>query len=218
MAIASASGAPLDLRTLRRLWKPRRDSYSDALLYEESRIRIHRAFSWLEHAAEFRADALEDRVLAQWAGIAALFARWDVPRRRPVPERAALTLFVRQLVAHDQDGLLPQALLRSRVVVQGVFEDRYLARFFPGEVDLAALYERRRWERVLALALERAALVHAQLAAGGATHGSRENRAALRRTTLLLEALAIVFVQIVINHGYSDEWGDLCWPPARSAR
>jgi hypothetical protein len=218
MPTASASGAPLDLRTLRRLWKPRRDSYSDALLYEENRIRIHRAFSWLEHAAECRADALEDRLLAQWAGIAALFSRWDAPRRRPVPERTALALFARQIAAHDQDGLLPQALLRHRVVVQGVFEDRYLARFFPVQVDLGALFERRRWERVLTLALDRAALVHAQTAGGGATHGSRENRVALRRTTLLLDALAIVFVQIVINHGYSDEWGDLCWPPDRARR
>ena len=40
--------APLDLATLRSLWKPRRDSYADAHLYEENRIRIHRAFTWLE--------------------------------------------------------------------------------------------------------------------------------------------------------------------------
>jgi hypothetical protein len=216
--MAAHSTAPLDLRTLRKLWKPRRDSYADALLYEESRIRIHRAFTWLEHASECDEAHLDDRVLAQWAGIAALSARWDRVRKAPMNERDALAKFVRQLVAHDQDGLIPQVLERERTLVQGVFSDRYLARYFPGDMNLDALYTRRRWERVLSLLLERAALVHAQLARGGASYGSRENRTALKRASMLLDRLAIVFVQIVTNHGYADEWGDLCWPPARRFR
>jgi hypothetical protein len=133
-------------------------------------------------------------------------------------EPEALALFAKQLVAHDQDGLLPQALERDRTLVQSVFSDRYLARFFPGEFNVDALYARRRWERLLSQLLERAALVHAQLARGGASYGSRENRTVLKRTSMLLDRLALVFVQIVTNHGYADEWGDLCWPPARRGR
>jgi len=210
--------APIDIRTLRKLWKPRRDSYADALLYEDSRIRIHRAFTWLERAAELPGDALDERLLAQWAGLAALFSRWDRARRRPMPERNALAHFVKQVVAHDQDGLLAAALQRHKVLVQGLIADRYLARYVTRPVDAQALYARRAWERLLGHSLERAELVHAQLSQGGASFGSKETRPVLRRATMLLDPLAVAAVQVVTNHGYTDDWGELCWPPERRSR
>jgi hypothetical protein len=209
------SAPPIDLATLRALWKPRRDSYAQAHLYEDNRIRIHRAFTWLEHAASCRESELDDRLLAQWSGLAALFARWDGVKAQPVAQKAALAAFVRQLVATDQDGLLAAALLRDRAVLGGVFADRYLARFFPAAVDLRGLYERRRWEKLLTLLLERIAFVHAQVAGGGATYGSRENRTVVKRASMALDRITMASIQVVIDHGYSDDWGELCWPPAR---
>lgn len=206
--------APLDLATLRSLWKPRRDSYANAHLYEDNRIRIHRAFTWLERAAACREQELDDRVLAQWAGLAALFSRWDDARGQPVAERAALAAFVKQLLATDQDGIVAATLERDRALVASMFADRYLARHFDA-VDGKDLLARRRWDRLLSALLERCALVHAQLAQGGATYGSRENRTVLKRTAMTLDAIALASIQVVINHGYSDEWGALCWPPAR---
>jgi hypothetical protein len=206
---------PLDLATLRALWKPRRDSYAHAHLYEENRIRIHRAFTWLEHAESCREGELDDRFLAQWSGLAALFARWDAAKGHPVPQKAALAAFIRQLVATDHDGLLAGALVRDRALVSGVFTDRYLQRFFPDAVDVRGLYERRRWEKLLSLVLERVAFVHAQVAGGGATHGSRENRTVLKRASMALDRVALAAIQVVIDHGYAEDWGDLCWPPAR---
>lgn len=210
--------APLELATLRKLWKPRRDSYADARLYEENRIRIHRAFTWLEHADSCGDADLDGRFLAQWSGLAALFSRWDAAKGHPVAARAALGLFVKQLAANDHDGLLAQVLEKDRALVTGMFTDRYLRRFFPEEVPVGGLYERRRWDKVLALLLERAALVHAQLAQGGATYASRENRTVLKRASMALDRVSLAAIQVVINHGYADDWGELCWPPARSAR
>ena len=161
--------APLDLSTLRSLWKPRRDSYANARLYEDNRIRIHRAFTWLERAARCREQELDDRVLAQWSGLAALFARWDERRGQPVPEQAALAAFVRQLAATDHDGILAATIDRERTLVSSMFADRYLARHFEA-VDPRELLARRRWDRVLAHLLERCALVHAQLAQGLPQH------------------------------------------------
>ena len=206
--------APLDLATLRSLWKPRRDSYADAHLYEENRIRIHRAFTWLERAARCREAGLDDRVLAQWAGLAALFSRWDAPRGRPVAERAAVAAFVKQLLATDHDGIVAATLERERTLVASMFADRYLAEHFEA-IDHRELLARRRWDRVLSHLLERCALVHAQLSQGGATYGSRANRTVLKRTAMMLDAVALAAIQVVVNHGYSDDWGDLCWPPAR---
>ena len=210
----SILSAPLPLATLRKLWKPRRDSYANARLYEDNRIRIHRAFTWLEHAESCREAQLDDRMLAQWAGLSALCARWDVARNQPVAERTALAAFVKQLAATDQDGIIAATLERDRTLVASMFADRYLARHF-ASVDLKELIIRRRWDKVLAHLLERCALVHAQLAQGGSTYGSRENRTVLKRTSMILDAVALAAIQVVINHGYSDDWGVLCWPPAK---
>ena len=206
--------APLDLATLRRLWKPRRDSYANARLYEDNRIRIHRAFTWLERAARCREGELDDRVLAQWAGLSALFARWDGAKGQPIAERTALASFVRQLVATDADGIVAATLERERALVASVFADRYLAGHFE-PLDVRDLPARGRTEKVLAALLERCALVHAQLARGGATYGSRATRTVLKRTAMALDAVASAAIQVVINHGYSDDWGPICWPPAR---
>ncbi|MEI6475969.1 MAG: hypothetical protein WCO75_11295, partial [Planctomycetota bacterium] len=165
----SILSAPLDLSTLRKLWKPRRDSYANARLYEDNRIRIHRAFTWLEHAESCGESELDDRMLAQWAGLSALCARWDVARNQPMTERATLAAFVKQLVATDQDGIIAATFNRDRTLVASMFVDRYLARHFDA-VDLKDLLARRRWDRLLAHLLERCALVHAQLAQGGSTY------------------------------------------------
>ena len=135
--------APLDLDTIRRLWKPRRDSYADARLYEENRIRLHRAFSWLERAERCGEPQLDDRYLAQWAALMALASRWDEGRGAPVAERTALAAFVRQVFATDHDGVMPATLERERALVASVFSDRYLARHFDA-VDARALLERKR--------------------------------------------------------------------------
>ena len=206
--------APLDLATLRRLWKPRRDSYANARLYEDNRIRIHRAFTWLERAAECRDDRLDERVLAQWSGLAALFSRWDAQRGQPIAQRTALSAWVRQLAATDHDGIVAATLERERTLVASVFSDRYLARHFHA-FDAREQLARGRADRVLAELLDRCALVHAQLAQGGATYGSRANRTVLKRTSMALDAVALAAIQVTVNHGYADDWGALCWPPER---
>jgi hypothetical protein len=206
--------APLDLDTIRRLWKPRRDSYADARLYEANRIRLHRAFSWLERAERCGESQLDDRYLAQWAGLMALASRWDEGRGAPAAERANLASFVRQVFATDHDGVMPATIERERTLVSSMFSDRYLARHFE-PVDARALLERRRFDRLAALVLERCALVHAQLAHGGSTYGSRENRTVLKRSSMALDRLSLGALQVFINHGYADDWGGLCWPPAR---
>lgn len=77
-ATDSWGGAPLDIDRLRRLWKPRRDAYAKARLYETVRIRIHRALTWLEHAERCGSGRdLDARLVAQWVALNSLYGRWD---------------------------------------------------------------------------------------------------------------------------------------------
>ncbi len=89
-ATDSWGGAPLDIDRLRRLWKPRRDAYAKALLYEAVRIRIHRSLTWLAYAE--RCDASKDldaRLVGQWIALNSLYGQWD---RRTGSPMAPLTM------------------------------------------------------------------------------------------------------------------------------
>ena len=106
-ATDSWGGAPLDIDRLRRLWKPRRDAYAKALLYESVRIRIHRALTWLAYAE--RCDGSKDldaRLVGQWIALNSLYGQWDRRTGSPMADRDSLRSFTRQILSHDHDGLL----------------------------------------------------------------------------------------------------------------
>ena len=83
-------GAPLNMTTLRKLWKPRRDAYSKAHLYDEVRVRIHRALTWLEFSERCHApEDLDAKLIAQWIAFTALTSQWNKKTKAPEPDAAA---------------------------------------------------------------------------------------------------------------------------------
>jgi hypothetical protein len=122
--------APITPRVLRGQWRPRRDAYAAAGLYEQVRIRIHRALTWLEASEARGASELDTQLIEQWVALNALYGRWDAQRREPVTDGRALALFIDQLVAADEDGILSGFLHRQKDLVMQVFADRYVNRLF----------------------------------------------------------------------------------------
>ncbi len=230
-ATDSWGGAPLDIDRLRRLWKPRRDAYARALLYEGVRIRVHRALTWLEFAE--RCDPQEDldaRLVAQWIALNSLYGRWDTRAGTPMADRDSLRVFAEQLLQHDHDGLVPAVLQTHAKLATALFEDRYLCRHFWSEPaaprgrdrnrDAAAGAGRAReqlregrHEAALARLLGRIHFVRNQLVHGGSTYNGRLNRTAVRRASQMLQHLIACFLQVIMEHGYVDDWGQLCYPP-----
>ncbi|MEY4183280.1 MAG: hypothetical protein RLZZ217_1906, partial [Planctomycetota bacterium] len=78
--------APITPRVLRGQWRPRRDAYATAGLYEQVRIRIHRALTWLEASEARGATELDTQLIEQWVALNALYGRWDAQRREPVAD------------------------------------------------------------------------------------------------------------------------------------
>ena len=230
-AADSWGGAPLDIDRLRRLWKPRRDAYAKALLYEDVRIRVHRALTWLEFAE--RCDGtgdLDARLIAQWIALNSLYGRWDARAGNPMADRESLRVFTTQALAHDHDRLLAAVLQAHGKLALSLFEDRYLCRHFWEEPaaprgrqrnrdaawGAAAAREQLREGRhavVLDRALDRIHFVRNQLVHGGSSYNGRLNRTAVRRASQMLEHLLACFLQIIMEHGYMDDWGELCYPP-----
>jgi hypothetical protein len=227
----SWGGAPLDIARLRGLWKPRRDAYARAMLYEDVRIRIHRALTWLEFAD--RCDGtveLDARLVAQWIALNSLYGRWDSRAGSPMPDRESLRAFATQALMHDHDGLVAAVLRANSRLAISLFEDRYLCRHFWEQPTAPSGRNRNRdaaWGAanarehlregrhgaLLERVLDRIHFVRNQLVHGGSTFNGRLNRTAVRRSSQMLDHLLACFLQILMEHGYVDDWGVLCYPP-----
>ena len=230
-ATDSWGGAPLDIDRLRRLWKPRRDAYARARLYETVRIRIHRALTWLEHAERCGSGRdLDARLVAQRVALNSLYGRWDSRAGTPRGDRECLREFTDQMLLHDHDGLVPAVLQAHAKLAVSLFEDRYLCRHFWEEPSAPRGRDRNRGPLhaaetardqlregrhavVLARLLDRIHFVRNQLVHGGSTFGGQLNRTAVRRASTMLDHLLACFLQILMEHGYVDDWGALCYPP-----
>ncbi len=216
--------APITPKVLRGQWRARRDEYAAAGLYEGVRIRIHRSLSWLD-ASEARGDSeLDTRLVEQWIAFNALYGRWDEQRREPIPDGRALSVFLKQLMACDIDGVIPGFFARHRELVLQVFADRYVNKHFwdaPGgghKVDHAAFDARtllleEKHALLLARLVARIHFVRCQLVHGGSTHGGKLNRNAVKRCSVLLRQLDLIALHIMMEHGYAEDWGVLCYPP-----
>jgi len=230
-ATDSWGGAPLDIERLRKLWKPRRDAYAKALLHEGIRIRMHRALTWLEFAE--RCDGTRDldaRLVAQWISLNSLYGQWDVRSGSPMADRESLRLFTTHIFSHDHDKLLASVLVANTKLAVSLFEDRYLCKHIwehptapkardRGRTPLHAGHAARELLRegqhaaFLERLLSRVHFVRNQLVHGGSSYNGALNRTAVRRASVMMEHLLGCFLQILMEHGYVDDWGDLCYPP-----
>jgi len=206
--------APMGAEAIRALWKQRRDFYAQAHLYEDTRIRVHRALSWMAAAESRDADARDTQLLEWWAAAGALFARWSAVLHAPLPIREATDSFARQAVEWDRDGLLRALLPSLRDRAAPMWSDPYLAAaagmYGVSAADHAVPTDATAF---IAGALWRSGLTAQQLSLGAATYGGGQNRIAVDRSAWLLQQLLPALLQVIIDHGYVDDWGPLCSPP-----
>jgi hypothetical protein len=115
-------------------------------------------------------------------------------------------------------------------LAMSLFEDRYLCAHFweeptapkgrdrgrgPLHVAQVAREQLREGhhEAFLDRLLGRIHFVRNQLVHGGSTYNGQLNRTAVRRASQMMEHLLGCFLQIMMEHAYMDDWGDLCYPP-----
>ncbi len=61
--------------------------------------------------------------------------------------------------------------------------------------------------------LERIHFPRCQLVHGASTHNSKLNRTAVKHCSTMLGHLLPAFLLVLIDHGYEEDWGRLCYPP-----
>lgn len=195
-------------------------------VYQNWQIRVHRSLSWFKRAATFSEDQPEARFLFHWIALNSLYGRWNAEKNLPDIDGPSRHDFFRRIVEWDPSAVA--ALLRqSRPLVKKVLSDAFLSPGFWRAPDnpkakgwatqdvnyLERNLKNQDYARLLDQVLERLYVLRGQMVHGASTGGSRLNRGSLRRGLMMLEALVPLVQYIVIEHGCSDEWPGLCYPP-----
>lgn len=195
-------------------------------LPEMSRVRIHRAISWLSRA-EAEDDDLDARFLFLWISFNAAYAH---EFGFESSERQLLEQFLSQLNAVDQGGRLHKVLFdRYSGPVRTLIDNRFV--FEPFWRALRDHDSSGTWEQkfqasqraalkavfsndtptVLGIVFDRLYVLRNQLVHGGATWNSRVNRAQMKDGAHLLHALVPVMIDVMLDNPALD-YGNIAFP------
>ena len=221
--------ATLTVHRLCRRWKPTKNRLSAADDLPEIRIRIHRCCSWLQRVEALEtagAPNTDDALVFQWIAFNALYGRWNAERREPISEHDAIGQFVDQIMPADQSGHIRSALDEHKKLAMALFDNSYLNRYFwkdPSKqrarktekvkFDAQTWYVQGDHTLILSRLLERIHFLRCQLVHGASTHNGKLNRTAVQHCSTMLGHLLPAFLLVLIDHGYTEDWGALCYPP-----
>lgn len=199
----------------------------DADRYPDStRVRLHRALSWLARADKEDADP-DAAFVFLWIAFNAAYAREFGQGEN---ERARFAQFIEMLLGADKGKRL-QSLVFSQFSgpVRTLIENKFV--FEPFWKALREHDSSDRWEtsfrdskkaalgslmasdtaRVLSIVFDRLYVLRNQLIHGGATWNSRVNRAQVKDGVKLLGAVIPIILELMLDHP-ELEWGDVLYP------
>jgi len=224
-----AAAARLTVRELRRRWKPIKDGEAAGAAHEPIRVRLHRCWSWLQRIEELEAAGVgvdDARLIYGWIALNSLYGRWDERERSPESDKPSLDAFLRRLLELDAEGLLRGLIESQRDLAKQIVGDEFLSRHYweaPGEGQarraqsdrrkLASWHVEGRHAMALDAVLRRVYLARCQLVHGAATYNSQLNRTAVQRCAAYLEAFLRGASVVIVDRGWREDWGRLCYPP-----
>jgi len=193
---------------------------------ESSRVRLHRAISWLRRAEEELVDP-DARFLFLWIAFNAAYAK---ELGHAETERDRLAAFFAMLIAVDQRGTIQQLLFKQfsghiRLLIDNryVYEpfwralrehdasNRWEEKFSGSKKAAMAAVMKGETGTVLSIVFDRLYVLRNQLVHGGATWNSRLNRAQVAEGAGILLSIVPALIEIMIDHPEID-FGDVLYP------
>lgn len=195
--------------------------------FDDFRIRLHRASSWLARAEACAKDDLDGRFVFLWVALNAAYAR---AFGEGESEREKLAGFIAALLRVDKERVLHGILMeRFTGPVRTLIENKFV--FQPFWQALRDHDSSGRWEqqfaaakkqamaavlsgdtaKVYGIVFDRLYVLRNQLVHGGATCGSRLNRAQLKDAIALLSAIVPVVIGLMEENPATD-WGEIMYP------
>lgn len=197
-----------------------------ARLPESTRVRLHRALSWLGRAEREESDP-DARFIFLWIAFNAAYAReFDEGEN----ERRRLGQFLDALLAVDEARLLHGLVFRQFTgPIRTLIENKYV--FEPFWRALREHDSSNRWEqafqgsrkaalasvvngdtaKVLSIVFDRLYVLRNQLVHGGATWNGKVNRTQIRDGARILGSVVPVIAALMLDHP-EIEFGDVLYP------
>lgn len=193
---------------------------------ESSRVRLHRAISWLKRA-EAEPDDFDAQFVFLWIAFNAAYAK---EFGFESPEREQLSQFLTSLLSVDQHKCLQEIVftqftgpIRTLVENSFVFEPFWRAlREHDGsghwELQFAGSKKAAlksvmdgRTDKVLSIVFDRLYVLRNQLVHGGATWNSSVNRKQVRDGANILMAIVPIVIDLMLDHP-ELEFGAILYP------
>ena len=221
----------INVHELRRRWLPHKDRLNRASKFSSLKhplpIRMHRAFSWLSACEPMQSEGgYDEKLIFRWIALNALYGRWDSQASQPAGDVDALKRFCESIVRLDQDAVVATMVKNFKTEAMEILSDKYVNDHFwrmvrdgrnfsrdRTRVQAQQWYQEESWPLILEELLGRIYVVRCQLIHGASTFGGRVNRPSVSRCASLLHHIVIAFLVVIIERGYSMDWGDLCYPP-----
>ena len=193
---------------------------------EPSRVRLHRAISWLTRAEQENVDP-DARFIFLWIAFNAAYARQFGFEQT---ERDQLQAFINTLVRIDSAGTLKQAVFQQFTgSIRLLIENKFV--FEPFWRDMREHDSSESWQRqftaaknkamsavmgnqtevVLSIVFDRLYVLRNQLVHGGATYGSKVNRQQVADGEKILGILVPAIIDLMIKHPELD-FGEILYP------
>lgn len=223
---------PLDnVHDLRKYWKPTKERLQRASSQHPLAVRMHRAFSWVASAeGDDPNEKLDEKLIFRWIGLNSLFGRWNSLDHEPERDGRALTGFLTVIEECDKDSLIEACLTEQQALVTQICSDPFVNKFFwkalntekrfnrrRDQISIQRMYVNQNYRQILHEVFNRIYLVRCQLIHGAATFDSKLNREIVKQCGIVLESIIFVTVRIIIDHAWSENWDDLCYPPVADA-
>lgn len=187
-------------------------------------IRVWRGISWLERNENLAENDFEDRFLALWIGLNALYGQLD-QEGRPWGDREALDAFISRIYPLDCSGRLRAVITASQRAALSLIDNKYLHEGFWAESKTAKsdlgrevrqailLLTKRNQLPLWRMIASRLYLMRNQLFHGASTKGSALNRKSLRDCITVLSGFLPACLETMIDYGVTQDWGQVCYPP-----
>lgn len=172
------------------------------------------------------AAGTDDALVFQWIAFNALYGRWNAERREPISEHDAIDQFVDQVLTVDRSDHIRSVLDEHKKLAMALFDNSYLNRYFwkdpsresarkteKAKFNAQGWYVQGDYTLILSGLVERIHFLRCQLVHGAATYEGKLNRTAVQHCPTMLGHLLPAFLLVLIDHGYEQEWGPLCYPP-----
>ena len=193
---------------------------------EPSRIRLHRAISWLARSEQESSDS-DAQIIFLWISFNAAYAKLFGFENT---EREQLQKFIEKLVASDSGKRLQKSLFEQfsgpiRVLIENkfVFEPfwrdlrehddsgRWISQFEESKKLALRAVMASQTEIVLSIVFDRLYVLRNQLIHGGATWNSKVNRSQVHDAVKILNSLIPIIIDLMLDHP-DLEFGETLYP------